>query len=80
MQEFECIQLGFIFCLVKMNYVRTSGTPVSFSGIFKEIAQMYEQNVNDPNNSVFTYKVITFQLSHIQGFTKSVLYIFMPFS
>lgn len=62
-----------------MNYVRTSGTPVSFSDIFKEIAQMYE-NVNDPNNSVFTYKVITFQLSHIQGFTKSVLYIFMPFS
>lgn len=63
-----------------MNYVRTSGTPVSFSSIFKEIAQMYEQNVNDPNNSVFTYKVIIFQLSHIQGFTKSVLYIFMPFS
>lgn len=47
-----------------MNYVRTSGRPVSFSGIFKEIAQMYEQNVNDPNNSVLTYEVITFQPSH----------------
>lgn len=70
------MQLGFIFCLVKMNYVRTSGTPVSFSGIFKEIAQMYEQNVKDPNNSVFTYEVITFQPSHNQGFTESLLMSF----
>lgn len=63
-----------------MNYVITSGTPVSFSGIFKEIAQKYEQNVNDPSNSVLTYEVITFQPSHKQGFTESLLYIFMPFS
>lgn len=49
-----------------MNYIKTSGTPASF---FKEIAQMYEQNVNDPNNSVFTI----FQASHNQGFTESLL-------
>lgn len=41
---------------------------------------MYEQNVNDLNNSVLIYKVITFQPSHNQGFTESVLYIFMSFS
>lgn len=45
----------------------------SFSGIFKEIAQIHEQNLNDPNNSVFTYKVTTFQASHSQGFTESLL-------
>lgn len=76
----ECIQLGFIFCLVKMNYVRTSDTPVSSGGIFKEIAQMYIQNVNYQNNSVFTYEVTTFPSSHNQRFTESLLYIFMSFS
>lgn len=63
-----------------MNYVITSGTPVSFSGIFRETAQMYEQNVNDPGNSILTYEVITFQPSHNQGFTKLLLYILMPCS
>lgn len=41
---------------------------------------MYEKNVNDPSNSVLTYKDTTFQPSHNQRFTKSFLYLFMSFS
>lgn len=41
---------------------------------------MYEQNVNDPSNSIFTYEIIMFCTSHNQGFPESLLSIFIPFS
>lgn len=70
------IQPGFTFCLVKINYGKTSEIPVSFSSIFQKLSQTYEQIMTDPGNPAFTYEGISLQTSNKQGFTKSLLYSF----